>query len=61
MTNDELERVMNFLIEREVNIRDVLQRQQQLMGKVIESQTTLTATVLRIAEAADASFSKQDE
>ncbi len=61
MTPEELERVMNFIIERQENLGDVLQQQQQLMGTVIESQNTLTATVLQIAEATDARLNKHDE
>jgi ABC-type transporter Mla subunit MlaD len=61
MTPEELERVMNFIIERQENLGDVLQQQQQLMGTVIESQNVLTATVQQIAEAHNSRLNKHDE
>lgn len=61
MTNEELEEVMNFIIKRQENFGDVLQQQQALMGTLIESQNTLTETVLQIAEGTDARIKRHDE
>ncbi len=57
MTNDELERIMNFMIERQ-EVFDARQermaaqaeQQQLIVNALLDSQNTLTATVLRIAE-----------
>lgn len=50
MTNEELERVMNFIIERQERITAQQEQQQFFINTLLDSQNTLTATVTRIAE-----------
>jgi hypothetical protein len=61
MTNEELENVMNFIIERQERFADQQTHQQMLVDTLLESQNTLTATVLQITEAHNARINRLDE
>ncbi len=50
MTNEELERVMNFIIERQERMTAQQEQQQFFINTLLDSQNTLTTTVTRIAE-----------
>jgi len=50
MTNEELERVMNFIIKRQERMTAQQEQQQFFINTLLDSQNTLTATVTRIAE-----------
>ena len=50
MTPEELERVMNFIIERQERMTAQQEQQQFFINTLLDSQNTLTATVTRIAE-----------
>jgi len=50
MTNEELERVMNFIIERQERMTAQQEQQQFFINTLLDSQNTLTATVTHIAE-----------
>ncbi len=61
MTNEELERVMNFIIERQETFASQISEQQMLVGTLIESQNTLTATVQQISDAHSQRLDSHDE
>jgi chromosome segregation ATPase len=68
MTPEEMERVMNFIIERQEQFTNqlaeqqaILSQQQMLVGTLIESQNTLTATVQQIADSHSQRLNRHDE
>lgn len=60
MTPDELEKVMNFIIERQERMAAQQEGQQFLVDALLSSQKTLTATVMQIATGTVNRFDRQD-
>ena len=60
MTNEELERVMNFIIERQERMAAQQEGQQFLVDALLSSQKTLTATVMQMATGTVQRFDRQD-
>jgi hypothetical protein len=60
MTPEELERVMNFIIERQERMAAQQEGQQFLVDALLSSQKTLTATVMQIANGVVERFDRQD-
>jgi flagellar biosynthesis/type III secretory pathway protein FliH len=60
MTPEELERVMNFIIERQERMAAQQEGQQFLLDALLSSQKTLTATVMQIANGVVERFDRQD-
>lgn len=61
MTNEEMERVMNFIIERQERMAERDEHQQLLLESLLESQNLLTETATRIAEAHQARLNRHDD
>ncbi len=60
MTPEELERVMNFIIERQERMAAHQEGQQFFLDALLSSQKTLTATVMQIATGTVQRFDRQD-